>query len=571
MFIQPDSIIRLIRGCHIDNSYKDTIYFASPEEQKEYFYNTLGGITFTKQSYQRYADGVLHIQAKADDIYDCNYLMFQNTAFGNKWFYAFVNKIEYVNNVSSKVYYEIDVIQTWLWGLEINPCFIERTHEQTDYIGSNRIPENFDIGDYMLEYQDSFGIANYRDMCVVIEYQKGVTEIENVLNSMDPDQYGLVYYTDSDEPFSGVLNGGIYDKNYFNTDIVWCRINGVKEEDTEFLKRLIDAINIISFNGVRTIYTMPWMVMAYANRYRTEYKTTFNYTLSANMPTETIDGYEPKNKKLFTYPYCAVNIQSDNDTGVYLDDAYIDPEGDILTPIIVTCSMSEKSQLIAYPATYKGGNGITYGVQSSQFPMAKFVTDKITEWMTTDALSTLVGLITSSASLSLSQVSGDIKTTPRDPKTPSKARQEYLANKTASNFKNISGIVNQTLDGIISANSSSNGGGSGMYATENGGQVFVYVATIRYDIAKIIDDYFTMFGYAIKSIRQPTFNNREYFTFIKTNGFSVHANNDVGAPSSALRKIEEIHDNGITYWQKYSNIGDYSQTNRPLLEVDLDE
>ena len=145
MLIQPDSIIRLIKNCPIDDSYKDTIYFKDRAEQKEYFYTTLSGINFTKQSYQRYDEGVLHINAKADEIYNCNYLMFQNTAFGNRWFYAFVNEIEYVNNVSSKVYYEIDVIQTWLLDLQIQPCFIERQHSETDGVGDNLIPESLNL------------------------------------------------------------------------------------------------------------------------------------------------------------------------------------------------------------------------------------------------------------------------------------------------------------------------------------------------------------------------------------------------------------------------------------------
>ena len=46
-------------------------------------------------------------------LYNCNYLAFQNASFGGKWFYAFIDSVEYVNNVTSEVTYTIDVMQTW--------------------------------------------------------------------------------------------------------------------------------------------------------------------------------------------------------------------------------------------------------------------------------------------------------------------------------------------------------------------------------------------------------------------------------------------------------------------------
>ena len=38
-------------------------------------------------------------------------MMFQNSAYGDKWFYAFITSVEYVNDVTSNISFEIDVMQ----------------------------------------------------------------------------------------------------------------------------------------------------------------------------------------------------------------------------------------------------------------------------------------------------------------------------------------------------------------------------------------------------------------------------------------------------------------------------
>ena len=114
MYIQPNSTIRLLTGIPLDNTYAHTIYFANKNAQAEYFASkTKTGCTFNAQTYQRVNKGTMRLQVLADDIYDCNYLMFKNTSYGDRWFYAFITSIEYVSNIVSEISYEIDVMQTW--------------------------------------------------------------------------------------------------------------------------------------------------------------------------------------------------------------------------------------------------------------------------------------------------------------------------------------------------------------------------------------------------------------------------------------------------------------------------
>lgn len=69
--------------------------------------------SLTAQTYQRVNKGTMRVGLSADSCYDCNYLMFQNSGFGSKWFYAFITSVEYVNNAVTEITFEIDVMQTW--------------------------------------------------------------------------------------------------------------------------------------------------------------------------------------------------------------------------------------------------------------------------------------------------------------------------------------------------------------------------------------------------------------------------------------------------------------------------
>ena len=93
MYIEPNSTIRLLNQVPIDSRYLDTFSWASQTAQTNYF-TSKTKYTFTQQSYQRVQRGIARVQRIADDLYDVNYMMFKNTSFGNKWFYAFVNHVE---------------------------------------------------------------------------------------------------------------------------------------------------------------------------------------------------------------------------------------------------------------------------------------------------------------------------------------------------------------------------------------------------------------------------------------------------------------------------------------------
>ena len=133
----------------MDNTYEHTIYFNNRQTQATYFAaRTLYDLT--AQSYQRVQKGKMRVKVNAENLYNANYLMFQNAAFGNKWFYAFITAVEYINDAVSEITFEIDVMQTWLEGTGLDyvleECYVEREHTQTDVLFENLVEEHIDFG-----------------------------------------------------------------------------------------------------------------------------------------------------------------------------------------------------------------------------------------------------------------------------------------------------------------------------------------------------------------------------------------------------------------------------------------
>jgi len=145
-YVAPNTVIYLCSGVPLDNKYRDTIYFTSQTNQLTYFRGKVK-YTFDSHSYQRVGTGKIRVAELADNLYECNYLYFQNSNFGDKWFFAFVTGVEYVNNGTSEVSYEIDVLQTWHFDYELGYCFVEREHVTDDTIGANVIAEPINFGD----------------------------------------------------------------------------------------------------------------------------------------------------------------------------------------------------------------------------------------------------------------------------------------------------------------------------------------------------------------------------------------------------------------------------------------
>lgn len=123
---EPRGTIYLISRAPVTPDYQHTIDFKSPNEQLA-FWGSLRKYTLTEYTYVRRERRYIQVAKTFEELEGVNYLMYQNRT-GGKWFYCFVVDREYVNDELTKVYFEIDVIQTFLFDYEVKPSYISQSH-----------------------------------------------------------------------------------------------------------------------------------------------------------------------------------------------------------------------------------------------------------------------------------------------------------------------------------------------------------------------------------------------------------------------------------------------------------
>ena len=96
MVITPNSDVILLKS-PLELNQSNQLNFANAQAQYNYFYNLPKLIVDTDFTYIR-KDSILRVEGVVDNYYKYNYVMYRNDSYSNKWFYAFIDKVEYVND-----------------------------------------------------------------------------------------------------------------------------------------------------------------------------------------------------------------------------------------------------------------------------------------------------------------------------------------------------------------------------------------------------------------------------------------------------------------------------------------
>lgn len=124
--LTPDTEIRLL-NVPFDSSHKNQVDFSSLNAQYTWF-NSRAIKTYHDFSYIK-KDKTLNVQDDIDTLWAVNYCMYRNNVFPGKWIYAFVTKLEFLSENTTKLYLETDPFQTWLFQFQLMDSFVEREHE----------------------------------------------------------------------------------------------------------------------------------------------------------------------------------------------------------------------------------------------------------------------------------------------------------------------------------------------------------------------------------------------------------------------------------------------------------
>lgn len=526
MYIEPNTKIRLIKNCPLDKNYENTIYFTTLEQQITYFTSTLQGLLFDRNTYQRVNKGTLRIAINAEAIYNYNYLAFQNYAFGDRWFYAFITKIEYVSNVLSEISYEIDVMQTWHFSYELEQCFVEREHSVTDNIGDNLVEEKLDTGEYICSgYTEPADIADETNQSIVL------------FATMYQDEQGNWHDYDGDL-YHGLFSG-LIPISFPNT-----------VEGAEDMASWIHNLPATKATCIVSGCVMPTKLVT-----RPVSPASFQQAMPRVTSIMRSDGIGVKNKKCLTYPYNFCYVTNFQGKAVPYRYEFFSGSGDIIFRF--SGGVNPNPSVFMYPLNYKGvGENADEGFYLSGWPQIPWNIDSFKAWLAQNASSVAVNGIAAAGSAG---VIASVAVGAAPVAMPTIVAAGIL------------GLAKQAVSGAFHAMMppQSKGNTSGAAAFQAGNLTFGFMNKhITPEFATIIDDYFTMYGYATNKLKVPNRNARPEWNYIKTIGCKINglATGNGGVPAEDAEKIENIYNNGVRFWNNPVHIGNYSYDNSPRIQ-----
>lgn len=511
MYIAPNSTIRILHNVTIDNTYQHTIHFNSSNEQASYFAG-LAKYTVTNYTYQR-KERILRVGILADNLYDCNYIMFQNTSFGDKWFYAFITNVEYVNNEASNITFELDVMQTWYFDYTVRPSFVEREHVASDNVGDNLVPDDLELGEYIADDFDGTNELGTKSIVVAATFDK------NLNNN------------------TGGTYSGIYSGLYYNVFDNYAEVN-------EFINH---AVNDNKASGIVSIFMMPKNMVGEIGGSVKYYEVN-----KSKKVTGQIDGYTPKNKKLYTYPYNFLYVTNLNGVGVPFPYEYFSDATNCTFNL--SGDMSCNPQIVLCPTNYKGVQAnFNEKIILDGFPQCSYNTDAFKAWLAQTGVSQLVSLAGGGAAIAGGVARAGVATAAGGTALAIGGVPIAAVGGVVAVAGVVAGVIQHATLPMQSQNAQGN---SAMMALGLKDFAFMHMH-IRSEFAEIIDEYWNVYGYPVHRVKLPNISTRRHWNYVKT----VDVNIVGSVPADDMAKIKACYNNGITFWRHGSEVGTYSLDN----------
>lgn len=571
--IVPNSEVYILRNVPLEPSFDHTIWFDSSDQQATAFTTYALAYYFNKVSYQRYPRPYITLDKTVDELIGCNYMMFRNTGFGEKWFYAFITQVEYISNTTSRIYYTIDPMQTYLFDVNVGECWVEREHAMTDAIGDNLIPESFELGEYVYDadyFPNIFAKTNYV-ICILATW-KAVYE----------DNHWII--KDASTGGVGGVDSGIYTgltKNLCEYDpdnprACVEKANNIIEAATKANK----ADGIVSITMYPKFF-MNWSITG-------DLATGLVPDTVDSIPafTGTFDGYKPKNNKLYTAPFCGVYV--DNLQGNAANYAY-EYFKDRKPVFNIVGAVNGNLECASIPANYKGlPTNFQESLLMGGFPQCAWNVDTFKAWIAQNKYAIAAGVATTAISTAarvgaavatggLSEIAAapaaagaNVVPFPNAYQPPTGSGSGGGITGAAINGgANILNATANLVAQVATASTQPNharGQQSSSVFCAMGYQGFHYMPyRIQGQFAKIIDDFFSMYGYKTNRLKVPNRNGRKAWNYVKTCGCNLTGS----APSDVTASLVQIYDKGITFWRcidlstgnPFNRVGNYSLDN----------
>lgn len=486
----------------MDNEHQ--IKFNSAEEQQTYF-NSLDG-TQLNYNYVR-NEGYMTIPLSYYDTLKYNYLVFQNTYVNGKWFFCFIEQIEFVNDRTTKLIIKTDVWQTYQFNITFKKSFIERTHIVIDEMNTlNDIPSEGELIKYRTSPENFTGayfVFLNTDVTAIDTSSIGASRDFKLGNYTIPCQV-LAYQESQASSLS-------FDTQLIASQGVGDRINSVVY--VPFINNF-EALVVENITSEITGQTIPICS-------GTEYP---NELLKKTIELDFSD-VNLGHLKALTFPYAKIVVQ-DLTTGQKIE---LDPSKflDKKATFEIQGSISERPYYRVIPTNYKDLNyayddamvikcDTTLPTANNSY--AKYLMNN-GDFNNLKIIGATVGAISGVAQGSpMSSLTGFESVT-------NVLLQESQARKQPNQLSSISdGAMERIL-------------------FQNGVVVYLYVMDLPHRDSA--NDFWNMFGYPVRKLDYPSFSSALDYQYIKT----VNASIEGSFPQTALQEIQSIFNKGVTMWK----------------------
>lgn len=545
--IAPNSEIYLIK-CPIELDNENQLNFANATTQHNYF-NGLPKLSLTNATFQR-KDGTIRWPGSMEDILEYNYCMYRNKNHGNKWFYAFIENMEYVSDSMTAIKIKTDVWQTWQFALNWKKCFVEREHVNDDTFGKNLVNEGLETGEYVCSKDEVFrynkapGSQNQFDYYIVMQ----TTMIPN--NQPLPSGCGKVIGNVPNGLYYLCFRYSVAGQNEMNKVIQWFDENKngdaivalfLAPESIGPMTRRLTPLNSDGTNLVEIYYPQ---------------ETTASVVLTNNKTFQmrtSLDGYTPVNNKVYSYPFNYFLVSNNNgDTFEYrfedFGDTYDSPAVDAarFSPVGV---LTQGCEVKLYPINYKKARSVTgewdYSINGAKYPILSWTSDYYLNWKAQNQAhlyaKTGLNAITSIASAALT--------------APSIVGAGMAAANIAGGI--MDAMHQETIASMVPDQAKGNTATGDLNFSNQADAFSFRQMCVRYEFAKRIDDFFSAYGYRVNEYKIPNRTGRSNWNYVKTQGCNITGD----MPQSDILEIKEMFNRGVTIWHNPSTFLDYSQTN----------
>lgn len=515
-----------------DSESAKTTFFNS----KKQFGKVLENSTFQRK------DMYIRAPYNYDEIAGYNYGYFDNNRTGeeSRRYYFYITNISYQSEECSFINIMIDAFMTYQNELVYHTSMIERKHVIDDVVGRYTYPEGLEYGDYLIQTQATHSLGQYY-FCMAVSTDRLFEKLSGV-------------QLPSNRIYNGVPSGLIYiifDASTYNLGYAITYYN------TEGKEGEIVAIFPIPKAYAPKPYWYKSDELGITWGYIDSSVTRSGYDLgniTINKPT-TLGypqaDYTPKNKKLLTYPY--TYLLANNNLGGANKYKF-----ELFTSSVkfqAVGVMEIAPSHIYLPQGYKYANQEVNNnwnemLTSASLPLGSWYNDVFANWFaqnkTSLFLSQLGGLGSMAVSAGLGLVTGSLTTAVGGIMSGLNAFLEV-----GKQVSVMSEQPNQT---------SGNTGNNGLlYSASKEGATF-YTMTIKPEYAKIIDNFFDMYGYKVMNLEVPNVHTRKKWNYLKAVQMNITGNRNK-IPQEYLEEIRTMFLNGVTLWHDYNTMYDYSNDN----------